>query len=88
MLLRRAALACSLLLTPLVAAAQAFPERPVSISVGFAPGGSTDIASRLIQAGVAPWTGPNTPEVTRDFLQAELEKYRAVVAQTGIRLER
>ncbi|MCX8134744.1 MAG: tripartite tricarboxylate transporter substrate binding protein [Roseococcus sp.] len=46
------------------------------------------IRERLIQAGVAPWTGPNTPEGARDFLAAELRKYQEVVARTGIRLER
>jgi tripartite-type tricarboxylate transporter receptor subunit TctC len=59
MLLRRAALACSLLLAPMVAAAQGFPERPVSLSVGFAPGGSTDIASRLIAERFAANLGAN-----------------------------
>lgn len=47
-----------------------------------------EIQARLIQAGVAPWTAANTPDGARAFLQAELEKYRGVVARTGIRLER
>ena len=46
------------------------------------------IRDRLIQAGVAPWTGPNTPETTRAFLAAEVTKYQEVVRRTGIRLER
>lgn len=59
MLLRRTALACSLLLAPIVAGAQSFPERPISMSMGFAPGGSTDIASRLIGERFAANLGAN-----------------------------
>jgi tripartite-type tricarboxylate transporter receptor subunit TctC len=50
--------------------------------------GEAPIRERLIQAGVAPWGGTNTPETTREFLAAEIAKYRQVVARTGIRLER
>lgn len=48
----------------------------------------SEIQERLIQAGVSPWTAPNTPEGARAFLEAEVEKYRGVVARTNIRLER
>lgn len=41
-----AALCLSVSASP--AMAQTFPQRPVTLAVGFAPGGSTDIASRLI----------------------------------------
>ena len=61
-MLRRAALAASLLFAPFVAAAQGFPERPVNLAVGFAPGGSTDIASRLISERFAANLG-NTARV-------------------------
>ncbi len=46
------------------------------------------IRERLLGAGVAAWSGANTPEVARDFMQAEVRKYQDVVRQTGIRLER
>ncbi|WP_421993195.1 Bug family tripartite tricarboxylate transporter substrate binding protein [Roseococcus sp.] len=43
---------------------------------------------RLLGAGVAAWTAANTPEATRDFMIAEVAKYRDVVARTGVRLQR
>jgi tripartite-type tricarboxylate transporter receptor subunit TctC len=46
------------------------------------------LRERLLQAGVLPWSAANTPETTRAFLTSEVEKYRQVVARTGIRLER
>lgn len=46
------------------------------------------LAERFLGAGVLTWRGPNTPETTRAFLEAEVAKYRDVVARTGVRLER
>jgi len=46
------------------------------------------LAERFLTAGVVMWNQPNTPETTRAFLQAEVEKYRDLVARTGLRLER
>ena len=45
------------------------------------------LRERLLVAGVAPWTRDNSPAATRAFYQAEYDKYRDVVARTGIRLE-
>jgi len=44
---RRVALGLAAALPPLLAA-RAFPDRPVTLATGYAPGGSTDIASRIL----------------------------------------
>lgn len=46
------------------------------------------LRERLLGAGVAAWGTPNTPEGAREFLRAEVAKYRDVVQRTGVRLER
>ncbi len=51
----RAALACCLLplLLPAAATGQSYPSRPVSMVIGWPPGGSTDISIRLLTAEAA-----------------------------------
>lgn len=52
---RRLLLASSALLAlglPLVAQAQAWPQKPIRIIVTFSPGGSSDIVARLLQPGL------------------------------------
>jgi len=46
-----------------------------------------DAARRLREAGVDP-AAPSTPDSTRAFLTAELEKFRRIVDQAGIQLGR
>jgi tripartite-type tricarboxylate transporter receptor subunit TctC len=53
-----------------------------------ATAGDAQLRERLLLAGVLPWAGENTPDSTRAFLTSEVQKYRQVVARTGIRLER
>lgn len=52
-----AALSLAVLASPL--AAQTYPERAITLVTGFAPGGSTDIASRLISERFAQNLSPN-----------------------------
>ena len=41
------------------AAAESWPERPVKVIVGFAPGGPTDLVARLIAQELSAQTGKN-----------------------------
>jgi tripartite-type tricarboxylate transporter receptor subunit TctC len=43
----------------LAAPALAFPDRTITLAVGFAPGGSTDVTSRLLADRLGPALGPN-----------------------------
>lgn len=50
---RRAALALGALAMPAVARAQSWPDRPLRLIVGFAPGGTADLVARLAAAEMA-----------------------------------
>ncbi|MES2183099.1 MAG: tripartite tricarboxylate transporter substrate binding protein [Pseudomonadota bacterium] len=50
--LRRRLLAGALALTSLGAAAQAFPDKPITVVVPFPPGGTTDIVARVVAEGI------------------------------------
>src|SRR5690606_20177370 len=44
----RRLLSCAFFALPMVATAQSYPERPIKLVVPYAPGGSADIAARLV----------------------------------------
>ncbi|ONG53242.1 hypothetical protein BKE38_12725 [Pseudoroseomonas deserti] len=47
----------------------------------------TTLRDKLVNTGVAPWQQPNTPADARAFMVREVEKFRAVVARTGVQLQ-
>ncbi|WP_439598150.1 Bug family tripartite tricarboxylate transporter substrate binding protein [Falsiroseomonas sp.] len=49
--------------------------------------GQAQLRERLLTAGVAPWTRPNSPADATAFFRAELAKFQQVVARTGVKLE-
>jgi hypothetical protein len=61
----------------------------VSLLPRHQPGGAAGAAlrERLEGAGVDPGA-PSTPDGTRAFLEAELAKFRDIVARAGLRLSR
>jgi len=78
---------------PLVAAAQSYPDRPLKIVVGFAPGGTNDILARLIAAklqeqlkvGVTVDNKPGANSaVGTDFVaKAKPDGYTLLVSSSG-----
>ena len=65
-MIRRLALAALCILAAAPLAAQSFPQRPITLAVGFAPGGSTDIASRLISERFGANLGPEARVVVEN----------------------
>lgn len=57
-MLRRALLGLTLAAS-IASPALAFPDRTITLAVGFAPGGSTDVTSRLLADRLGPALGPN-----------------------------
>lgn len=55
---RRPLLLSPALLAPFAAAAETYPDRPISLVVPFLAGGSTDIAARILGERMAPKLGP------------------------------
>jgi len=63
--MRRLVLAL-LLALGLAPGAEAFPDRPVTLITGYAPGGSTDIAARILADRLAANLGPNARVVVEN----------------------
>lgn len=88
------------LFAPLSALAQgsgnpaAWPARPVSLMVGYPPGGLTDVGARAISRGLAqslgqPFTVENKPGASGNIAAAEVHRaapdgYRLLVANTSL----
>jgi tripartite-type tricarboxylate transporter receptor subunit TctC len=64
--MRRRTLLPVLALLPLAARAQGFAERPISLVTGYSPGGSTDIAARMLADRFAAHLGAGTRVVVEN----------------------
>jgi tripartite-type tricarboxylate transporter receptor subunit TctC len=64
--MRRRSLLPALALLPLAAQAQGFAERPISLVTGYSPGGSTDIAARMLSDRFAAHLGAGTRVVVEN----------------------
>ncbi|SDB38317.1 Bug family tripartite tricarboxylate transporter substrate binding protein [Belnapia rosea] len=56
----------ALLVLLVATSAQAFPDRPITLATGYAPGGSTDIAARLLAERLAANLGPEARVVVEN----------------------
>ncbi len=63
---RRLTLAALFVLAAAPLHGQSFPQRPITLAVGFAPGGSTDIVSRLISERFGANLGPEARVVVEN----------------------
>jgi tripartite-type tricarboxylate transporter receptor subunit TctC len=66
---------------PLYASAQAYPERPIKLLVGFPPGGSTDLAARILAGHLSQSLGQ--PVVVENRAGASGNIAAAAVAQAA-----
>ncbi|MDO9708492.1 Bug family tripartite tricarboxylate transporter substrate binding protein [Paracraurococcus lichenis] len=64
--MRRRSLALATLASLLPAAAGAFPDRPITLATGYAPGGSTDIAARILADRLPAYLGPEARVVVEN----------------------
>jgi len=78
---RRAALGLALLLASGIAAAQAYPARPIKLIVPFPPGGGTDIIAREVANKVATSEGGNIG--VDAAAKASPDGYTLVLGQTS-----
>lgn len=86
-------LACTVGVTPLVAAASAYPARPVTIVVPFGPGSVTDLLARIVASGLAdslgqPFIVQNKPGAggnigAADVAHAKPDGYTLLVGATS-----
>lgn len=92
---RAVVFALASLLAPWCAPAGAFPDRPITVVTGYAPGGSTDIAARILADRMAVHLGPearivveNRPgaagTVATEWLKRQpADGYTVMVTETG-----
>ncbi|HEX4884933.1 MAG TPA: tripartite tricarboxylate transporter substrate binding protein [Casimicrobiaceae bacterium] len=76
-----AAVLAAALLAPAASAQEKYPDKPIRMLVGFAPGGPTDVVARKLAARMAPVLGQsvvveNKPGASTTIATAELVKSR------------
>jgi tripartite-type tricarboxylate transporter receptor subunit TctC len=91
--LRLAIAAAALAATPQIAWAQAYPTRPVTLIVPFPPGGSTDVAARIVadhmsrtlgqQVVIQNVSGAGGTTGSTRAMRAEPDGYTILMGQMG-----